>query len=192
MSDENENKIDREESSTDSDEGLDDSVVAEESVNESIRRLKLKLKEAEKKSADYLTGWQRAQADFINYRKREEEEKKIFLKFASEPVVLDVVGVTDSFDQAFNSKDWEKVDKNWRDGVVLIYNQLKKALEKNGVETDDPIGQDFNPARHLALEMVKVEKKEDEGKIVDVIQKGYLLNGKVIRPAKVRVGKNEN
>lgn len=173
----------------DSDTDIDDSVVAEEMAGETIKKLRTKLRDAEQKSGEYLAGWQRAQADYINYKKRDALEREEFLKFATEPVVLDVVNVMDSFDMAFNNKEhWEKADKNWRDGVEKIYSQLKKALEKNGVAIDDPIGKDFEPASHLAVEMTAVEKNDNDGKIVGVVQKGYLLNGKVIRPAKVIVG----
>lgn len=173
----------------DSDADLDDSVVAEESAGETIKKLRSKLKECQAKSTEYLTGWQRAQADFINFKKRDAEERQEFLKFAAEPVILDIIHVMDSFDMAFNHKEhWEKADKSWRDGVEKIYAQLKKSLEKHGVTIDAPIGKDFDPANHLAIEMVPVEKSEDDDKIVTVVQRGYLLNGKVIRPAKVRVG----
>lgn len=182
MDEENDIKIEK-------DENLDDSVVAEEASGETIKKLREKLKEAEKKSAEYLSGWQRVQADFINYKKREAEERNTFVKFAAEPVILDVIEVMDSFEMAFQNKEhWEKADKNWRDGVMNIYNQLKKALEKNGVTMDDPIGKDFDPMNHLALGVDKTEKDEEVGKVTLVIQKGYLLNGKVIRPAKVKVG----
>lgn len=171
------------------DSDLDDSVIAEEAAGETIKKLRLKLKEAEKKSAEYLDGWQRAQADFINYKKRDEVERKEFLKFAAEPVVLDTIHVMDSFDMAFGNKEhWEKADKSWRDGVEKIYAQLRKTLEKHGVTVDDPLGKDFDPMNHLAVEMVPVQKAEDDGKIVGVVQRGYLLNDKVIRPAKVKVG----
>lgn len=170
------------------DSDLDDSVIAEEAAGETIKKLRAKLKEAEKKSADYLAGWQRAQADFINYKKRDTAEREEFLKFAAEPVVLDIIHVMDSFDMAFNQKEhWEKADKSWRDGVEKIYAQLKKTLEKHGVAIDDPVGKDFDPQNHLAVEMVPTDADND-GKIVGVVQKGYLLHGKVIRPAKVKVG----
>lgn len=171
---------------TDSD--LDDSVVAEEVAGGTIKKLRLKLKEAERKSAEYLAGWQRAQADFINYKKRDAVEKEEFLKFATEPVVLDTIHVMDSFDMAFGNKEhWEKADKSWRDGVEKIYAQLRKTLEKHGVTVDDPLGNDFDPLNHLAVEMVPTDADND-GKIVGVVQKGYLMHGKAIRPAKVRVG----
>lgn len=172
---------------------IDDSVAAEEAAGETIKKLRTKLKECEKKSAEYLAGWQRARADFINFKKRDALEKEEFLKFAAEPVVLDTIHVMDSFDMAFGNKEhWEKADKSWRDGVEKIYAQLKKTLEKHGVTIDDPLGKDFEPLNHLAVEMVPVEKAEDDGKIAVVVQKGYLLHGRVIRPAKVKVGQMRN
>ena len=131
MADENDKKTEENEVIFEKDDNLDDSVVSEESAGEMIKKLREKLKEAEKKAADYLSGWQRAQADFINYKKREAEEKHAFVKFAAEPIILDVIEVMDSFELAFNNKEhFEKADKSWRDGIVQIYNQLKKSLEK--------------------------------------------------------------
>ena len=193
MSDEDNKQIDKDEINVVADADLDDSVVAEEGASETIKKLREKLKECQTKSADYLAGWQRAQADFINYKKRESQEKEEFIKFAAEPVILDTIHVMDSFDMAFNHKEhWEKADKSWRDGVEKIYAQLKKSLEKHGVTIDDPLGKDFDPLNHLAVEMTPTEKADEEGKIVGVVQKGYLLHGRVIRPAKVRVGEFKN
>lgn len=188
MTDE-ENKKQEDDVTVEADSDLDDSVVAEEAAGETIKKLRLKLKEAEKKAAEYLAGWQRAQADFINYKKRDATEREEFLKFAAEPVILDTIHVMDSFDMAFGNKEhWEKADKSWRDGVEKIYAQLRKTLEKHGVTVDDPLGKDFDPNNHLAVEMIPVQKAEDDGKIVAVVQRGYLLNDKVIRAAKVKVG----
>ncbi len=193
MTDEQDKKTNKDDVVLDTDSDLDDSVVAEEAAGETIKKLRAKLKEAEKKASEYLTGWQRAQADFVNFKKRDAVERQEFLKFAAEPVILDTIHVMDSFDMAFNHKEhWEKADKSWRDGVEKIYAQLKKSLEKHGVTIDDPLGKNFDPMNHLAVEMVPVEKAEDDGKIVSVVQRGYLLNDKVIRAAKVRVGEFKN
>src|SRR3989344_6765293 len=125
------------------DADLDDSVVAEENAAETIKKLRAKLKESEKKASEYLTGWQRAQADFVNYKKRDTVERQEFLKFAAEPVILDTIHVMDSFDMAFQHKEhWEKADKSRRVGVENIYEELKKSLEKHGVTIDDPLGKD--------------------------------------------------
>jgi molecular chaperone GrpE len=171
------------------DADLDDSVVAEENAAALIKKLRAKLKESEAKTAEYLAGWQRTQADFINFKKRESSEREQFLKFAAEPVISDVLNALDDFDAAFSHKsEWEKADKAWRDGMTGIYNRLQKSLAKHGVSVIDPLGTPFDPAEHLAVEMVKVDSKDEDDKVVGVVHKGYKLHDRVIRPAKVKVG----
>ncbi len=171
------------------DSDLDDSVVAEESQAETIKKLRLKLKEAESKATEYLTGWQRNQADFVNYKKREVSERAEFLKFAVEPLANDILNAMDSFDSAKNSPAWENADVNFRKGMEMIYSQLILALEKNNIKADDPKGEEFEPAKHLAVEMVDVADEKQDGFIIDVLQKGYKIYDRVLRPAKVRVGR---
>jgi len=168
------------------DNNLDDSVIAEENAIETIKKLRLKLKEEQKKTSEYLTGWQRAQADFVNFTKRSEEEKKDFVKFANENLVLEVLDVLDSFDRAFSSD--ENLDEKTKEGVILIHKQLVKILEKNGVVENNPLGEDFDPNKHMAVQMVPVDNEKDADKIVEVMQKGYSLSGKIIRASKVKVG----
>ena len=171
------------------DADLDDSVIAEENLQEVVKKLRAELKEEKKKSAENLAGWQRCQADFINAEKRGAEDKKSFIKFANENLVLEVLDVLDSFDRAF--ADSEKMDEKTKEGVSLIHKQLVKILEKHGVKEDNPLGQDFDPNRHEAIQMVPVENKEDADKVIEVMQKGYSLNDKVIRPAKVAIGQTQ-
>lgn len=174
------------------DENLDDSVVAEENQAETIKRLRLKLKEAEAKASEYLTGWQRIQADFVNYKKRESTERQEFLKFASEPLALDILNAMDSFDMAKSGEVWNKADENFKKGIVMIYNQLASALEKNNIKADDPLGKEFNPMDHLAISMIDVSDEKKDGMIIEVLQKGYKIYDRVLRPAKVKVGKFES
>ncbi len=141
----------------------------------------------------YLDGWQRAKADFANYQKRVGEEKKELIKFANEDLINELIPALDSFDMAMGNKEaWEKVDKNWRVGVEYIYTQLLNALSTAGVAQDNPFGKDYNPSTEEATELIETDKKEDDGKVLQVIQKGYMLNGKAIRPAKVKVGEYRN
>lgn len=160
-------------------EDLDDSVVAEEHAQESISKLKGKLKAAEEKAKEYLDGWQRAQADFANLRRRDEEAKIEFIKFAKLSLVEELIPVLDSFNIALSSghKDFEP-----------LYNQLVGVLKANGLEELDPLIVAFSPHEHEALGVVKTEKKEEDHKVIEVLQKGYKLNGRVIRPAKVKIG----
>jgi len=174
---------------------LDDSVVAEENAVEAVKKLREKLKKAEAEKQEYLVGWQRAKADLINARKRDEEDRKDFVKFANERLIDGLIPVLESFDLAMGNKAvWEKVDKNWRIGVEYIYSQLKKALADAGLEEVDPLGKSFDHARDEAAEYVPVEKESDNDKVVAVVQKGYILNGRAMRPPKVKVGewKKEN
>lgn len=178
------------ETSSDDSDTLDDSVVAEESMAETIKKLRDKLKKAEAEKQEYLTGWQRAKADLVNARKRDDEERKEFMKFANERLVEDIIPVLESFDMAMGNKEaWEKVDKNWRVGVEYIYTQLKKALSDNGLEEVAPvIGSKFDHAIHEAASYEPVTDEKLDHAVTAIVQKGYTLNGKVLRVPKVKVG----
>ena len=171
-------------------EDLDDSVVAEENAQEAIRKLREKLKKAEAEKQEYLTGWQRAKADLVNARKRDEEERREFVKFANEKLIEDLVPVLESFDMAMNNKEaWEKADKNWRVGVEYISSQLKKSLSDNGLTELAPnIGDKFDHSLHEASKYEPVTDEKLDHCIIGVIQKGYTLNGKILRVPKVVVG----
>ena len=154
-----------------------------------IKQLREKLKKSEAERMEYLSGWQRAKADLINARKRDEEDKKDFLKFANEELIGEMLTVLDSFTMAFANKEaWEKVDKNWRLGVEYIYSQLLSTLERFNLMVVDPKGQKFDPSLHISIENVPVTDKAQDGMILEVLQKGYTLNGKEIRAPKVKVG----
>lgn len=168
---------------------LDDSVIAEENALEMVKKLKEKLKKVEAEKTEYLTGWQRAKADLVNARKRDEADRQEFMKFANERLIEGLIPVLESFDMAMSNKEsWEKVDKNWRVGVEYIYSQLKKVLADSGLEEVDPIGQKFDVNRDEASEYIKINNKDEDHKILAVVQKGYNLNGKSLRPPKVKVG----
>jgi molecular chaperone GrpE len=168
---------------------LDDSVVAEENLADTVKKLREKLKKSEAERLEYLTGWQRAKADLINARKRDEADRLEFIKFANERLVDGLIPVLDSFELAMNNKEaWEKADKNWRVGVESIAGQLKKALSDAGLEEVNPIGQKFDPMRDEAASYEPVDSEDKNHVIQGLLQKGYNLNGRPMRPAKVKVG----
>lgn len=170
-------------------EDLDDSVVAEESAGETIRKLREKLKVALTEKQEYLTGWQKDKAEFLNIRKRDKEERENFIKFSNEGLISEMLPVLQSFNMAMGNKEtWDKIDKNWRIGVEHIANQLKGVLENNGLKELNPIGEKFDPMRDEALEYVPVSDEKQDHKIIEVVQKGYTLNGKNIVAPKVKVG----
>jgi molecular chaperone GrpE len=140
-------------------------------------KLKKKLKSCEKERAEYLAGWQRAKADLINYKKEQEQKNSAFFKFANETLISEILPVLDSFEQAMkHSKD---------EGTLQLYNQLKSILKNQGLEEIESMGKKFNPEFHEAVEEIKGKK----GIIIKEVQKGYILNKKLIRPSKVKVGK---
>lgn len=159
----------------------------EGSEQETIKKLREKLKTALLEKQEYLTGWQKDKAEFINARKRDEQDKKDFVRFANENLLAELFPVLDSFSMAMGNKEaWEKVDKNWRVGVEYIANQLKKILEEHGLKEIDPIGEKFDPLRDEAIE----DGKESDI-ITTVLQKGYSLNGKIVKAPKVKVGEKK-
>ena len=151
-----------------------------------IKALKEKLKISEKERQEYLSGWQRAKADFVNARKDDEKSMAQFVKFSNERIISDIIPALDSFHSAFGDKAaWEKVDLNWRMGVQYIYSQLIAALQKSGVTlVDSKPGDAFDEGRH---ESVATVPGGTAGTIAEVVQKGYSLHGKLLQPAKVKI-----
>ncbi len=154
---------------------LDDSVVEEEFSRDKIKKMKEKLKEAESKAKEYLDGWQRAQAEFVNLRKRDEEGRQDFLKFANAKLIEELMPVIDSLELSGGHAE-------------PIYKQLMQILKQNGLEELSPVGAPFDPREHEAIGVVATAKPEEDHKVLEVMQKGYILSGKIIRPAKVRIG----
>jgi molecular chaperone GrpE len=182
-------------------ENENEDVVFDENIDEGgnkdpialVKKLRQKIKDLEEKSQEYLTGWQRERADSINLKKRLEEEKKEFAKFAKEDISTELISVLDSFESAFKNKEaWEKVDKNWRVGVEYIHTQLINVLGNHGVSIISPLGEKFDPQRDDAVESVPVENEKDDGKIIEVLNNGYKFHGKIIRAPKVKVGEYKN
>ncbi len=159
-------------------------------LKEKIAKLKEKIKKLETEKADYMNGWQRERADFVNFKKRAEEEKKEYIKFANENLLEEMLAVLESFDMAFMNKEaWNSVPQNWRVGVEYIHSQLVKILDLNGLKEFVPkAGDKFDPKLHVADEMVAVTEIDKDGQIISVKKKGYILNNKIIIAPKVVVG----
>ena len=169
---------------------VDDVIVDEE--NEApealVKKLKEKIKILEKEKQENLDGWQRERADFINYKKRIENEKVEVIKYANESLLEEITQVLDSFEMAFSNKEaWEKVDKNWRIGVEYIHTQLLKILDENNFKVMNPIGEKFDPKFHIAVEHVTTDDEKKDGVIIEVKKKGYILNDRVMKAAQVVV-----
>lgn len=151
-----------------------------------IEVFKRELAKKEALLADYTDHLKRLQAEFENYCKRVENERKDIVGFASERLIVKLLLVIDDFERALNQlKD---VPAETKKGIELIFRNLHKILDEERVEVIPVVGQKFDPYKHEV--MLQVESDQPEDVIVEELQKGYMMNGKVIRYAKVKVSKN--
>jgi molecular chaperone GrpE len=145
-----------------------------------------KIQEVEKKAAEHYDKYVRAVAEFDNYRKRAVREKADAIKYGNENLLRDILPLVDNLDRAMdhagNSDDFEA----FRQGLKMLHEQLMCCLRKHGVEMIDTAGKDFDPNVHEAMLQVDSDKHEAR-KIVSEFERGYLLNGRLLRPAKVCV-----
>lgn len=144
------------------------------------------------KADEYLAAWQRVQADWTNYRKRSEEEKAAFIKYANADFILAMLPVFDNFKRAslHTPETTDSVVSNWVAGVKAIEKQFESVLASIGVTpiTVNP-GDSFDPSKHEALASEASELPEDS--IISEIEFGYMYNDRVIRPTKVKVSKGK-
>lgn len=160
-------------------------TAKEESVEEPVSEEKSKLSETErlqKELGEMKDKYLRIFAEFDNYRKRTIKERQDIIKLASKDSLGALLPAVDDFSRAINTEE------NIPEGVILIYNKLYKALEQQGIKEMETTGQDFDPELHEALTKIPAPSEELKGKIIDTIEKGYYLNDKIIRYAKVVVG----
>ena len=153
-----------------------------------------KISKLEKERDEYLAGWQRVQADYKNREKEIENFKKDFINFANLNLIQEILPVLDSFEMAKSKKEiWEKVDSNWRTGIEYIFSQLISVLSSHGLKIFGVIGEKYNPIFHETIEIVNLDlaERESHDKIVDVIQPGYKIGERILRAARVKVGKFE-
>lgn len=169
-----------------------DDVVSEEDETplNLIKKLRDKIKTLESEKQEYLDKWQRERADFINHKKRNEEENRQFVRFANERLVEEIIPVLESFEMAFvNKKTWESLPEVWRKGMEYIHSQLLNVLKSKGLEEINPAkGEKFNPNIHIAEATELIFDKNEDSVIIRVVKKGYGLNGKIIVAPKVVVG----
>lgn len=163
-------------------------MAEEKEIN--LEDVKNKLEECQKQKDEYLAGWQRARADFLNYKKDESERVQEILKFANVEFVFKILPIIDNLELA------EKEVKNNKEnkiadvvkGFLQIKIQLQEFLKNQGIEEIETENKKFDPNFHDAVEAVE-KKGFESGLVVEEIQKGYMIDGKTIRPAKVKVAK---
>ncbi|GAA0457447.1 nucleotide exchange factor GrpE [Alkalibacillus silvisoli] len=128
----------------------------------------------------------RLQADFDNFRRRTKKDKESDLKYKAQDIANDLIPVVDNFERALQVEVNDDSTQSFADGIKMVYNQLKQALEQNGIEEVEAEGAQFDPQKHQAVMQVSEEGYESN-QIIEVLQKGYQLKDRVIRPAMVKV-----
>lgn len=171
----------QEEENVTSTEQSTEEVVKEQTPEEIIADLNLQIQEQKDK---YL----RLFADFDNYKKRNAKERLDLLKTAGKDIILSIIPTLDDLDRAITSSETATDVTSVRDGFVLVKNKLYNSLAQKGLKPMESINKEFNPDNHEAITKIPAPTAELKGKVVDEIEKGYFLNDKIIRYAKVVVG----
>lgn len=164
-------------------------VVADDHTQETADLKKI-LEEKEKEVKANYDKYLRAVAELDNYKKRAAKEKVDTIKYGNEELIRDILPFVDSLDRAMEHTGGSDVDA-FKDGLKLIQEQLLCCLKKHGVEKIESIGLDFDPNFHEAMTQSDSEKHE-ENKVINELERGYLLNGRLLRPSKVCVCKKIN
>jgi molecular chaperone GrpE len=176
---------------------MTDDIKIEEEGKEpkgKLKKLKEQLKKCQKEKEEYLAGWQRSKADFINARKEEEKRHKKFMQYANQMFIYELLTILDSFDLALS--DYESRYKNKKSsnsdevdqitkGYLLIKSQFEEVLKKHGLKPIKAVGEKFNPEFHESV--AEIKSKKEKGTIVEETQKGYMLHDIVLRPSKVKI-----
>ena len=168
-------------------EGTPAEAEPTEEVDE-LTALQQELEEQKAKAAEYLDGWQRARAEFANYKRRIEKEQEDMIKSANGALIAKLLPVMDDFERAFQTLPLDLMGMTWLEGTALIQRKLQVLLEQEGVTVIETEGQMFDPTLHQAVTHEESEKHE-EGQIMGEVQKGYKIGDKVLRPSLVRVAR---
>ena len=134
------------------------------------------------KNEGQINDLKRLQAEFENFKKRCEKENSEYMRYANEKIITDLLPVLDSF--KLSLKNTHDI-KEFKKGVELIYAQLSSALEKQGLRSINSVGEQFDPYKH---EVLLVEDSDKDNEVLEELLKGYMLNDKIIRHAKVKIG----
>ena len=157
------------------------------------KKLREEIKRLQKEKDEYLLGWQRAKADYINLQRELEAVRLNSSLITKEKVVENILPALDSFEMAFSNQDfWQKVDKNWRQGIESIYDQIISGLNKSDIVKIDQVDILFDPNIHQSIEKIKTDNEEKDHFVESILQVGYKVGNRIIRPAKVRIFEVEN
>jgi len=170
--------------SIDSDRAAQEAEV----LQQEVEALRQQLAGQQAKAEEYLDGWQRARAEFANYKKRVEREQSQAYQMAAGSILKRYLEVIDDLERALKNRPKQGEGQAWASGIELIYNKLLAFLENEGVKQFQAEGQSFDPNFHEAVTS-EASDQHTSGQIIEVLQQGYLLGERVLRPAMVRVAR---
>jgi molecular chaperone GrpE len=153
-----------------------------------VEALRQELAEARTQAAEYLYGWQRSQADFANYKKRVERDQAQIYQTTAGSILKRYLDILDDLERALKKRPQDSDGKAWADGIELIYRKMQAILENEGVKPLQAWGTMFDPNLHEAV-MSEDNPDYESGQVIEVLQQGYLLGDRVLRPAVVRVAR---
>jgi molecular chaperone GrpE len=151
-----------------------------------VNGLQKELDEARLVAAEYLDGWQRSMAEFANYKKRVERDREQSQQSITGTIVKRYLEVVDDLERALKTRPKDGDGAVWADGVELIYRKLLTMLDSQDVKTMDALGKPFDPTRHEAIGHME-SSVYPSGHIAEVVQNGYLIGDRILRPALVRI-----
>lgn len=166
----------------------DEETVAEAEETVEVDSLEKKVSELEDQLAKEKKEYLFLMAEFDNFRKRTLKEKSEIIRNAGENVLKGLLPVMDDFERGIKAAESSEDSTAMKEGMSLIYNKLKKYLAQNGVKEFEPSDDTFDADKHEAISVVPVPDESKKGKILDTVEKGYMINDKVLRHAKVVVG----
>lgn len=164
------------------------SQEAYQALSEDLARLNSELEATRSKMDEYLQGWQRALADFSNYKRRIERDQATANQAAAGSIIKRYLDIVDDLGRALQNRPQQGEGANWANGIDLIYRKLLTILEAEGVKIIGASGQEFDPAMHEAISMEE-SQEFTSGMVIGVVQQGYTLGDRVLRPARVRVAR---
>lgn len=167
----------------------EEATVTKDSKKTSTKKLEEEIEKMEAELAESKDKYLRLFAEFDNYKKRTIKEKLEMMKSASQDVVSALLPVLDDFDRAKLSAEDENSSEQFSEGVSLVYHKLYSTLKGKGLEKMKSTNETFDPELHEAVTEIPAPSDELKGKVIDTIEQGYYLNEKIIRHAKVVVGK---
>jgi molecular chaperone GrpE len=159
-----------------------------EAIQAELESLRAEIEASRAKSDEYLEGWQRARADFANYKKRIERDQAQTAQMVTGSILKRYLEILDDLDRALRNRPQDGDGAYWANGIELIYRKLLTILENEGVKLMDPLGKEFDPTQHEAI----ISEDNDQfqsGQVTEVLQQGYLLGERVLRPAMVKVAR---